>query len=325
MTCTRSVELPVPPDEAFALLTEPERLRRWKTVTAYVELRAGGAYRFAVTPGRVAAGHYREVEPGRRLVFGWGWEGSPDLPPDASTVTVTIEPAGHGGSRVTLVHEGLSPEQEAGHAVGWDHYLGRLLILTESGAPTPDEWDRLADPLDALSATECVLAAVQPLLRAVGLASPAEPDARTDAAELVEHLVGSMRGSVLTAGGGAAGAPTGSAEQRVSEEVRRAVEAWRARGLEGEVTGASGAPLPAATAAAYLPVELTLHGWDLAQAMGQPLVLADEVVGYVRGLAEAVVPMLRTAGAVADEVPVAPEADPLDRLAAYAGRTPRQR
>ena len=91
---TISADLPVGPDEAFALVTEPERLRRWKTVSATVDLRAGGGYRFTVTPGHVVSGTYRVVEPGRRVVFGWGWEGDEALPPDASTVTVTIEPTG---------------------------------------------------------------------------------------------------------------------------------------------------------------------------------------------------------------------------------------
>src|SRR3954471_10156401 len=115
MTYSKSVTLPVPPDEAFALLTQPERLRRWQTVSAFVDLRAGGEYRWTVTPGHVAAGTFREVEPGRRIVFGWGWEGTAALKPDASTVTVTVEPA-DGGSRVTLVHDGLTDEQGAMHA-----------------------------------------------------------------------------------------------------------------------------------------------------------------------------------------------------------------
>ena len=42
MTYTNTALLPVSPDEAFALITEPERLRRWQTVSAYVDLRAGG-------------------------------------------------------------------------------------------------------------------------------------------------------------------------------------------------------------------------------------------------------------------------------------------
>ena len=122
MSYTKTALLPVTPDEAFALITEPERLRRWQTVSAVVDLRAGGSYRWTVTPGHVAAGTFREVEPGRRIVFGWGWDGNPDLPFDASTVTITVEPA-DGGSLVTLVHEGLNEEQAEAHARG----LGPLL------------------------------------------------------------------------------------------------------------------------------------------------------------------------------------------------------
>ena len=92
MSFTKTVTLSVSPDEAFALITDPERLRRWQTVSAVVDLRAGGEYRWTVTPGHVAAGSYREVEPGKRIVFGWGWEGNEDLGPDASTVKFTIRP-----------------------------------------------------------------------------------------------------------------------------------------------------------------------------------------------------------------------------------------
>jgi uncharacterized protein YndB with AHSA1/START domain len=139
MTFTKTVDLPVPPDIAFDLLTDPERLRRWQAVSAYVDLRAGGEYRWTVIPGQVAAGTYREVEPGRRLVLGWGWEGNDDLPPDTSTVTVTVEPVGEG-SRVTLVHDGLTPAQQKTHAAGWEHYLGRLVDLATTGDAGADEW-----------------------------------------------------------------------------------------------------------------------------------------------------------------------------------------
>ncbi len=92
MSYSKTVQLPVNPDEAFALLTEPERLRRWQTVTATVDLRVGGDYHWAVTPGHLAGGTFKEVVPGKQVVFGWGWDGSDDLPPDASTVTITWSP-----------------------------------------------------------------------------------------------------------------------------------------------------------------------------------------------------------------------------------------
>ena len=166
MSFTKTAFLPVPPDDAFALITEPERLRRWQTVSAVVDLRAGGAYRWTVTPGHVAAGTYREVEPGKRIVFGWGWEGSDVLPPDASTVTVTVEPA-DGGSLVTLVHEGLTGEQAASHAEGWHHYVERLERLAASGDAGPDEWAFAPQDLTPVTAAEAALAVLQPILRSL--------------------------------------------------------------------------------------------------------------------------------------------------------------
>ena len=55
MLAEKTVLLPVSTDEAFALITEPDRLRRWKTVSARVDLRVGGGYRYTVIPGHVAA------------------------------------------------------------------------------------------------------------------------------------------------------------------------------------------------------------------------------------------------------------------------------
>ena len=51
MSFNQSVLLPVSPDEAFALVTEPERIRRWLAVSAYIDLRAGGDFRWTVATG----------------------------------------------------------------------------------------------------------------------------------------------------------------------------------------------------------------------------------------------------------------------------------
>ena len=97
MAFEKSVLVPLNADDTFALITEPDRLRRWQVITARVDLRAGGGSRWTIIPGNSASGTITEVEPGRRVVFSWGWEGSPDLPPGASAVTITLEPA-DGGS-----------------------------------------------------------------------------------------------------------------------------------------------------------------------------------------------------------------------------------
>src|SRR5262249_51295885 len=136
MPVQKSVLVPLSADETFALITQPDRLRRWQVITARVDLRAGGDYRGALIPRPSVAGTLTEVAPGRRVVFSWGWEGSSDLPPGASTVIITLEPA-TGGTMVHLVHEGLSGDQEASHAAGWTHYLDRLVTAATGGDAGP--------------------------------------------------------------------------------------------------------------------------------------------------------------------------------------------
>src|SRR5664280_2329007 len=164
MLAEKTVLLPVSTDEAFALITEPDRLRRWKTVSARVDLRAGGTYRWTVVPGHVATGTFTEIEPGRRIVFGWGWEGSPDLGPDASTVTITLKPV-ESGTLVRLVHDGLTDEQVASHLEGWNHFFARLERAASNGDAGPDEWAAAPADLNPLTSAPATLAVCQDVLR----------------------------------------------------------------------------------------------------------------------------------------------------------------
>lgn len=321
MSYTKTTVLPVTPDEAFALITEPERLRRWQTVSAVVDLRAGGSYQWTVSPGHVAAGTFREIEPGRRIVFGWGWEGSDDLPYDASTVTVTVEPA-EGGSRVTLVHEGLTEEQAKSHAEGWDHYFERLERVAATGDAGPDEWAYAPENLTPIVAAEAALAVLQPILRNLTPEDRPKPTPCSDFTchELADHLMSSIAQLGAMAGATVTNPEQGSLENRVSVMAGQTIDAWRQVDLDGTVPGPGGSPMPAAFAASILPVELALHGWDLAQSSGQTVHISDELVGYLHGLAEGVVPDGR-GRSFGDEVAPTKDAGALDRLAAYAGRT----
>ena len=114
----------------------------------------------------------------------------------------------------------------------------------------------------------------------------------------------------------------GSLENRVSVMAAQVIDAWRTVDLDGTVPGPGGSQMPASIGAVILPIELVLHGWDLAQASGQQVHISDELVDYVRGLAETVVPDGRGRGAFAAEVTPAEGAPAVDRLAAYTGRTP---
>ena len=61
MPAEKTVLLPASTDEAFALITEPDRLRRWKTVSARVDLRVGGEYRCTVIPGPTSGRRHRPI------------------------------------------------------------------------------------------------------------------------------------------------------------------------------------------------------------------------------------------------------------------------
>jgi len=322
MSYTKSAILPVSPEEAFALITDPERLRRWQTVSAYVDLRAGGEYRWTVTPGHVAEGTFKEVEPGRRLVFGWGWDENPDLPRDASTVTVTLEPT-DGGTRVTLQHEGLTAEQAASHAEGWDHYFERLERMAAKGDAGQDEWAWAPENLTPIIAAEAALAVIQPVLRGLTPEDQPRPTPCGDFTchELAEHLMTSLAQLGGMAGGTVTNPEVGSLENRVSVMAAQAIDAWRAVDLDGMVPGPGGGEMPASFAAGILPMELLLHGWDLAQSSGQTLRVSDEVVAYVATLSEPVFASGRGSSFAAENT-VADDASPIDRLAAFAGRTP---
>jgi uncharacterized protein (TIGR03086 family) len=270
----------------------------------------------------VAAGTYREVEPGRRIVFGWGWEGNPALPPDTSTVTVTIEPI-ETGSRVTLVHEGLPADQLPGHAAGWEHFFGRLEQLAVKGDAGPDEWAAAPDPIDPVVAAEACLAAIQPMLRSLTPEDQPKPTpcAGLTCHDMAEHLMDS-----LTRVGGMAGAEvtrpeTGGLESKVSEMADQAISAWRVRGTDGAVPLPDGSDFSAYAAASLLSVELLLHGWDLAEGSGRRLVVSDPLVSYVREIAEPLVAGGR-GRSFGHEVDPRPDGDALERLAAYAGRSP---
>jgi uncharacterized protein (TIGR03086 family) len=322
MSVEKTALLPVSADDAFALVTEPDRLRRWQTVTARVDLRAGGAYRWTVVPGHVAAGTYREVVPGRRVVFGWGWEGAPDFGPDASTVTITLEPA-DGGTLVRLVHDGLTDEQAASHAEGWEHFLDRLQRAAATGDAGPDEWAAVPEQLTPLTAADASLAACQVVLRGVEASQLAGPTPCTQMSvgDLVEHLTGALTRLAGMVGAEVGPAPGGAdPEARVATVAQQTLEAWQRRGLDGTVD-LGGHDAPASHAATILPLELLVHGWDLATATGQKLPVADDLAAYVLELAQQfITPQVRAGGSFGEPVEVDSQAPAIDRLVAFTGR-----
>ena len=321
MSYEKSVLVPLGADETFALITEPDRLRRWQAIAARVDLRAGGEYRWTIVPGKSARGTFTEVEAGQRVVFTWGWEGQAELPPGGSTVTITLEPSA-GGTLVRLVHEGLTDEQAASHAAGWSHYLDRLVAAGASGDAGADDWAAAPQELDAITSADATLAICQRVLRGIPEAGYQHATVCTKftVAQLAGHLIGS-----ITSLGGAAGAefPQTAAtalEARVAAAAQPALEAWSRRGLGGTVKVGPN-EMPAALALGILSIEFLVHAWDFARASGQQVTVPGELTGHVLDVAHTIItPEVRGGGGFADAITAGPDAGVLDRLIAFTGR-----
>ena len=129
-----------PVEAVFRAWTEPHTLALWwgpenfTTPVAEMDVRPGGAYRIVMRSRdgerelRVG-GTYREVEPPRRLVFSWRWEGG--VPDDMeSIVTVELHPHGEDRTELVLTHGGFTDELAAGpYADGWNASLPNLAAL----------------------------------------------------------------------------------------------------------------------------------------------------------------------------------------------------
>jgi uncharacterized protein YndB with AHSA1/START domain len=130
--------LPVPVQQAFDMFTDPEQLVRWIGISADLEARPGGRFRFEVLPGQFCEGQYITVERPRRLELTWGWtDPGFGLPPGSSRVEVTFTPCPGDASRtwLRLVHDGLAPDLRLLHDDGWSRFLDRLVAVVAGQAP----------------------------------------------------------------------------------------------------------------------------------------------------------------------------------------------
>ena len=75
MEVTREIEFPVPPDEVWEALTDPEQLEEWFATEVELDPRPGGAGIFRWGDGDERHATVLVAEPGERLVLDWDEEG----------------------------------------------------------------------------------------------------------------------------------------------------------------------------------------------------------------------------------------------------------
>ncbi len=133
------VEIRAPVEVVWERLTDPGEIVRWLGISATLDPRPDGRFRFELFAGQFCSGRYVEVVPNRRVVFTWGWEDPAiPLPPGSTTVAVELEAMSRERTRLRLTHSGLDEAMEPLHADGWRRYLGRLVAIAEGREVPPD-------------------------------------------------------------------------------------------------------------------------------------------------------------------------------------------
>lgn len=178
--------------------------------------------------------------------------------------------------------------------------------------------------MNELTSAETALAVLRPVLgtiTATDLPRPT-PCPGFDVAALAEHLAGTIAMVGDAAGADPVAPGSDTVESRITEAATAVIEAWRTRGTDGDATFA-GRVMPARMALGVLSVELVVHGWDFAQAVGRPLPIAAEHADFVLGLARHIItPDSRRTAGFDEPVLVCADAEGLDRLVAFTGRQP---
>ena len=126
----RHIGLDLDRDAAWELVGTADGLARWLGAEVALDPSEGGTLRVVEHDGTVRTGVVRGVEHGRRLSFEWT-----DVDGRTSTVDLTVDDAGDGTSRVSVVETAVAGGRtcarlDAGAAEAWDD---RLLALEVAG------------------------------------------------------------------------------------------------------------------------------------------------------------------------------------------------
>src|SRR6266705_6578155 len=125
-----------PRNRVYEAWTDPAQLREWfgpenvRTREVVADARVGGKFRWDLSNSEgermTALGEYRELEPGKKIVFTWQWQDDEDWENHISIVTVELDDA-DGGTELRLAHEQLPNEESRdGHTQGWNSVLDKL-------------------------------------------------------------------------------------------------------------------------------------------------------------------------------------------------------
>ncbi len=121
-------------DDVFAAWGDADSLSAWMCpsetmsgASVETDFRVGGQYSIVMhgEEGDYAhRGEYLEIDPPKRLVFTWVSSWAPEGERD-TRVTISLDPAGEGKTRLRLVHEAITTWYD-NHEQGWAAILAKL-------------------------------------------------------------------------------------------------------------------------------------------------------------------------------------------------------
>jgi uncharacterized protein (TIGR03086 family) len=158
------------------------------------------------------------------------------------------------------------------------------------------------------------------------------PCEELDLRGLVEHFVGTSTAMARLGlsepldphdpWGGGSGAADGDWSARLRSNLDAIGRGWsRAEAWEGEAE-VGGSPMPRAVLGEMALIEVAVHGWDVARALGRTVQLDADVAAAVDEAVAGTADLGRQMGAYGAEVPVPDGATSLDRALGRAGRDP---
>ncbi|HEY0755643.1 MAG TPA: SRPBCC domain-containing protein [Ktedonobacteraceae bacterium] len=113
-TLEKELFIKASPQRVFRALSTKEDLERWFLVKAEIDLRLGGAIRFAWEPDMFKVGTILVCEPPHRLSYTWETPGD-----DPTTITFELT-AENEGTHLRLTHTGI------GEGEDWDTYYNSI-------------------------------------------------------------------------------------------------------------------------------------------------------------------------------------------------------
>jgi uncharacterized protein YndB with AHSA1/START domain len=127
------------PETIFPFFIDPEQMVRWQGTEADLDPVPGGRYYVRLNEQAIGRGEFVEIDPPKRVVFTFGWEGEGmPVPPGSTTVAIDLIPQ-DTSTLVRLTHSGLpSDEMRHAHVDGWGKYMPRLKAVGEGRDPGPE-------------------------------------------------------------------------------------------------------------------------------------------------------------------------------------------